>query len=237
MDKNSRDTIISGGEKCPECRFEFEEPKALVNLNRYDSIPALLNILQRKKLYLLNPETWSDKNDSELIQKYAAKKGCIVRALCFTMAYDTVWHWETYASSGCLIDFDAPSLFDVVSRVKGVRHGPVQYKAIEDAQREIKTGGINLDDIPFLKRIPYRFEKEYRLIWEGKATKNPPKVKEIPISLDIIKSITISQKLAAPLYQTIRELIEKAGIPYKCIHQTTLHRNSHWLGTFGTLVN
>jgi hypothetical protein len=153
------------------------------------------------------------------------------------MAYDTVWHWEGYAASGCLIDFNADSLLDVVSHVKGVQHKPVQYKSIEDVQKEIKSGGIKLDDIPFLKRIPYRFEKEYRIIWEGKITKNSPDVKEIPISLDIIQNITISQNLAAPQYETIKDMIEKMGIPHDRIHQTTLYRNPHWLGAFKTLVN
>ncbi len=43
-------------------------------LNRYTTLPVLLDLLQRKKLTLLNPEFWEEKNDSEIILEYKRRK-------------------------------------------------------------------------------------------------------------------------------------------------------------------
>jgi hypothetical protein len=227
---------IKPGETCPLCGTVCEEPKELLHLNHYTTIPALLGMVCREKLTLPDPKNWKDKNDSELIEKYTAKKDCIVRVLCFTTVYDTVQHWETYASSGCRIDFDAPVLLDALSHVKGLRHGPVQYKTIEDVRAKIKEGTIKTEDLPFLKRIPYRYEEEYRIIWERKVLKKARKTKEISIDLGLIKGITISQDVPAPLYKTIKALLIKAGIPENHIRHTTLVRNSHWLAVFDKML-
>ena len=53
-------------------------------LNRYTSLPILLDMLKRKRLVLLNPEFWEDKNDSEIILEYKKLKMIQnIFALCF----------------------------------------------------------------------------------------------------------------------------------------------------------
>jgi hypothetical protein len=216
--------------------METVKPGEVLYLSHYTTIPSLLDMVYRKKLTLPDPKNWKDKNDSELIEKYTEKKGCIVRILCFTSAYDTAHHWEGYAGPGCRIDFDASVLLDTLSRVKDLRHGPVQYKTIKDVRAEIKAETIKLEDLPFLKRIPYRYEEEYRIIWEGRVLKKALKTKEIPIDLGLIKGITISQDVPVSLYKTIKALLVNAGISKKHIHQTTLIRNSRWLTAFDKIL-
>lgn len=48
--------------------------KKITKLNRFTTLPVLLDLLQRQKLTLLDPKSWEDKNDSEIILEYKNKK-------------------------------------------------------------------------------------------------------------------------------------------------------------------
>ncbi len=56
----------------------------ITRLNRFTTLPVLLDLLERKKLVLLDPKSWDDKNDTEVILAYK-KKAKIENlfALCF----------------------------------------------------------------------------------------------------------------------------------------------------------
>lgn len=43
-------------------------------LNRFTTLPNLLDFLERKKLVLLDPKSWDDRNDTEVIMAYKEKK-------------------------------------------------------------------------------------------------------------------------------------------------------------------
>ena len=54
-------------------------------LNRYTSLPVLLDALVHKRLTLLSPTSWEDRNDAYYIERYKeTKKLKTVLALCFT---------------------------------------------------------------------------------------------------------------------------------------------------------
>jgi hypothetical protein len=85
----------------------------LKKLNRFTTLPVLLDLLKRKRLVLLNPATWEDKNDSEILKEYKRRKNLPnLFALCFSYGDETIHHWKTFADgiSGCCIEFDAPKL-------------------------------------------------------------------------------------------------------------------------------
>jgi hypothetical protein len=60
------------------------------HFRRYTDLPSLIQILTNRKITLLDPATWDDKNDSFFLSTYKEKKKLkSVLALCFTSASET----------------------------------------------------------------------------------------------------------------------------------------------------
>ncbi len=196
-------------------------------LNRYTTLPVLLDLLARKKVVLLDPDRWEDRNDAELISEYKSRKECgSVLAICFSSGEETIHDWKTYADgvSGCCIQFDPDSFLRSFPEEKGFRHQKVEYHRIDERFR------IEVDDIPFTKRRPYRCEEEYRIIWHGPAG---VRRKEVRVDLDSITRITVSQKMPSRVFATIKDLL--GGVQgrhgHRVIH-STLYRNKRWIRKF-----
>lgn len=203
--------------------------QSIKKLNRFTTLPVLLDLLQRKKLTLLNPELWDDKNDSAVILAYKEKKKITnLFAVCLSHGDETVHHWKTFAdgTSGCVIEFDGPKLLHIVDHIAGIRHAKVSYRKL--AQIESKDTVIDVDKMPFTKRWPYRCETEYRIIYE---TNKEDTFFEIDIPLDIIRRITISQRMPEPIYNTIKSYLKDFGGAKK-VNRSTLYENKRWIKRF-----
>jgi hypothetical protein len=200
----------------------------ITRLNRFTTLPVLLDFLERKKLVLLDPKSWDDKNDTEVILAYKEKKGIEkLFALCFTHDYETIHHWKTFAngSSGCCIEFDADKLIQIFKKAK-LRHGIVEYKKIKEAT----PNSFKIHQMPFIKRKPYECEQEYRIIWEGDTDTN---VFELDVPLDTINKITISQQMPEQVFITIKNLLKKTfDDPEKRISRSTIYENQRWINSF-----
>ena len=198
-------------------------------INRYTTLPVLLDMLKRKRLVLLDPTSWEDKNDSAIMAEYKKrKKAEKLFALCFSFGDETIHHWRTFAPgiSGCCISFSPTKLKELLEKVEGVRFGHVEYRKI----KEVKEGTIAIDEIPFTKRWPYRCEEEFRIIWEGATDEE---CFEIEFDLAMISRITISQQMPEPVYATIRNYLRDAfDNPEKRINRSTLYQNDIWIGKF-----
>ena len=94
-------------------------------LNRFTTLPVLLDRLTRRKLVLLDPSRWEDKNDSLVLLDYKSRRRLSgLFACCFCADYETVHHWKTYSNgiSGCCVQFDRPKLIGQLGRVREVRY-------------------------------------------------------------------------------------------------------------------
>lgn len=197
--------------------------------NRFTTLPVLLDILSRQKLVLLDPSTWEDKNDSEVMAQYKKRMrlGSLL-ALCGSGGDETIHHWKTFADgiSGCCVEFDLAKLAPFLDRTPGVRHGSVKYVRL----RELKEFSIPVKDMPFTKRWPYRCEAEYRILWEGQtATKDF----EIGFDLRAINRVTISQRMPEKIYATIRDSLRAAfRNPDQRINRSTIYQNKIWINKF-----
>ena len=198
-------------------------------LNRYTTLPVLLDLLQRKKLVLLNPNLWEDRNDAEIILSYQRRKGVkSIMSLCFSQGDETVHHWKTFANgtSGCCIEFNKTHLDKILKKIPGLKFGPVNYRRLADIQKN----HVPLDVIPFVKRWAYRVEEEYRLIYE---TDQDIKFFEIDIPLSIINRITISQHMPQQIFETIKKYLkDSSGDPKSKVYKSTLYENSNWINAF-----
>jgi hypothetical protein len=203
----------------------------IIKLNRFTTFPILLDLLQRKKLTLLNPTSWEDRNDAEIILEYKKRKGIKnLFALCLTHEDETVHHWKTFSngSSGCIIEFDAEKLFEILDKIPNLTHGPVSYRKLADIEKRGTV--LDIDKIPFTKRWPYRCEAEYRII---ATTEGKEKFFEIDITLDIIKRITISQQMPQEIFTTIKTYLQGLkGNPENRISRSTLYENKRWISRF-----
>ncbi|HIF9214184.1 TPA: DUF2971 domain-containing protein [Photobacterium damselae] len=201
--------------------------------NRYTDLTALIDILSKKRMVLLNPSSWDDQNDVYFMETYKDKKKLnTLLALCFTTKYETYHHWSVFApsNSGVCIRYKREGLKKCFAAVDGVKFEPVKYEEIKNLQKSQLT----LSDVPFLKRYPYKDEEEYRAIYESEQTEI---IKEVPFDLSIIDRVVLSPWLPKPLVETIKKTIKGIdGCSELQVYQTTLLSNSDWKNTLDKLV-
>lgn len=201
----------------------------MTKLNRFTTLPLLIDLLEHEKLVLIEPTTWDDKNDTLLIETYK-KKANIDKlfVMCFTYKAETIHHWKTFANgnSGCCIEFDMKKLITVFERVPQLKHGFVKYPLI----KSVDEFSIDIADIPFTKRYPYKLENEYRIIWEGKSEDS---FFEIPISIDSIRKITFAQQMPESIFHSLKRMLESRYPLLKDkINHSTIYENMEWVKKF-----
>ena len=161
-------------------------------------------MLINKRITLLDPESWEDRNDSFYVEKYKEIKNLkSVLALCFTSRAETFHHWKVFSgnSSGICVQFNKEKLLNSVSKVSGIKSDYVKYKLI----RELSSNTPALDELPFIKRKQYKDEEEFRIVYTNKSKEI--KSKNIAIDLDSIERITLSPWLPLAVSKTVKAVI------------------------------
>ena len=199
-------------------------------LNRYTDLPALIHILVSKRIALLNPQTWDDKNDSFFMSKYKeGKKAKTLLALCFTERRETYHQWRVFSngSNGVCIEFDKAKLltaFESDRRRGHILHDNVKYSTLHGMKPRTT---ITADELPFLKRFAFKDETEFRVIYVNTDKELP--VREYDIDLGWINKITLSPWMPEPLYEsskaTLKAIPDCEGL---LIARSTLVDNEKW---------
>lgn len=202
-----------------------------VSYRRYTDLPTLIQMLTNKKLTLLDPSFWDDKNDSFFLATYKEKKKLqSVLALCFTKESETYHHWRVFSSgaSGVCINFDSDKLETAFSKVEGVKFEKVNYFALSTLRENRPT----ITQLPFVKRIPYKHEKEFRALWE--STSEKVDYLNVPIDLFSITRITLSPWMHPSLRDNVVKLLKMIdGCKSIPIRRSTLTENKNWK-SYGT---
>ena len=195
-------------------------------LRRYTDLPALIYLLVERKLTLLDPQSWDDRNDSHYLSVYRDRKGLkSILAVCFTQADETYHHWRVFApgSGGVCIKFIRAKLLSAIKTQPGIRTGPVRYLRLS----ELRDLTPKVRSLPFLKRYAYSHESEFRAIYES-PTKRVPKL-DIDISLSSIDRITLSPwthpSVSNHVKATIRAIPGCSGLR---VVRSTLIGNEEW---------
>jgi len=202
-------------------------------LNRYTTLPVLIDLLRRKKLVLLSPDKWEDRNDAEVMLEYKKRRNLKhLYAVCFSEGDETIHHWTTFSSgsSGCCIAFDREKLLSAVETIDGIRTGSVKYRKL----RNLREEGIIALDMPFTKRWPYRCEEEYRVIFESEEEMAAlDGFFDIDINLRMIRKVTINQRMPEQVYLTIKGYLKQEfKNPDQKINRSTLYQNDIWISKF-----
>lgn len=159
---------------------------------RYTDKSVLRHLIKNDagRLPLRNPENWEDVNDKKTITAYKTKKRLNrLYAACFTGILDAYHHWKLYANKpeSVCIQFPCDYLRNLADRSEKVMFRAVQYIPIY----KLCDYHDKVDMWPFLKRLPYSQEVEYRLVYsDDQGSQTNEFMIELP--LESIKSIRIN---------------------------------------------
>jgi hypothetical protein len=171
-------------------------------LNRFTTLPVLLDMLSRSCITLLEPTNWEDRNDAFYLNKYKATKNLkTLLACCFSTKRETFHHWKVFSNgpSGVCIQFDSDKLLTSVETIKGTSFKMVSYRFIMTNQNP------PLGAWPFLKRHAFKDEGEFRIIYENDLREE--KAKEILFDLECIEKITLSPWMPKPIVKSVVKII------------------------------
>jgi hypothetical protein len=177
-----------------------------ISIRRYTSLPILLDILNRKCLTLLDPQSWDDKNDSHFIMLYKKKQNLkSVLALCFANTSERYHLWKIYAGGICGvgIEFNYDNLQKNYIDIEGFRSDSVKYKLVQN----LKKDNLEISQLPFLKRWAFNEENEYRIIYESSTEEITSK--DISISIDSISRIIFNPWIPISVFESIKAVIKK----------------------------
>lgn len=196
------------------------------HFRRYTDLPSLIQILTNRKITLLDPATWDDKNDSFFLSTYKEKKKLkSVLALCFTSASETYHHWRVFAPgpSGIRIHFKGPALETAIRKVDGTKFHKLNYLKVDQLRKKHPT----TLQLPFIKRFPFKAEIEYRALWESKDIVRTHL--DVPVSLDSITRITLSPWLHPSLRKNVIASLKAIdGCKSIPMWRSTLTENAAW---------
>lgn len=195
-------------------------------LRRYTDILAVLDILWHRHLVLLSPKLWDDKNDSFYIEEYARRTAnSVVMALCLTAENETYHHWRVFAgTAGACIVLRKHAFMKHVKEC-GLVCRPVIYRTIPQMEQKIRSD--NVEDLPFLKRYPFRHEKEYRVLYGSIFADQISQ--DLPLPLELIDRIVLSPWTPVPLYVTLKEIVRTIpGCEAMRVHRSLLTDNERW---------
>jgi len=193
------------------------------SLHRYTSIQNAVQMLETRALTLRSPAYWEDRNDAFALELYARRiRAKSVLACCFTQASETYHHWKVFAKDGVCIEFSKERFLHAFDRIADVKLGTVQYREI----RKLAKAPPRVEQLPFLKRYPYRDENEFRIVYSGREVLEE---RSFAFPLSSVRRITLSPWL--PVEQVAREKVaikRIAGCARLPVYRSTVLDNRDW---------
>ncbi len=195
-------------------------------LRRYTDLTALIYLLHKRKITLLDPTSWDDKNDSYYLAQYKEKRRLkSVLALCLMQSDERYHHWSVFAPgpSGVCIKFNREKVLAAVRKHSHIHMQPVTYMTLS----EIRRAKIKIADLPFLKRHAFEHEDEFRIIFTSKAARLS--TLDISIPLSCVEKITLSPWMYSGLSRYVKQTLWAInGCEDLDIVRSTLISNEEW---------
>lgn len=196
-------------------------------IRRYTTISAVINLLRRRELALLDPATWDDRNDRYFMDLYKEQRGVIgLYALCAATCNETYHHWRVFtgAADGACVEIKRAPLERALSRLGNIRCEEIDYLKLEEVDA---LSAADVMRLPFVKRYAFKPEDEYRII----AETHDPQASAMGIRLPIswISKITLNPWLPGPLAESVIQTLHT--IPYckkLVVQRSHLIDNARW---------
>ena len=168
---------------------------------------------------------WKDISERASLEAYEDLKSLTrnsLRLACFTQAPETYHHWNLYARKGLCFILRREQVEEQASQV-GIRCQSVEYTKVASLK------DTNLESWPFLKRLPYQDEQEYRLISDAGDN-------SIQLTPDSVERIYLSPWLSAKQENEVRDMVrgrysDANGCAIK-VSKTTILENEQWIKYF-----
>ena len=200
--------------------------KTRPRLLRYTHLAAAIHLLREETITLLNPASWDDKNDAYYMDRFRqCKNAGTVLALCFAEGYERYHHWKVFANgpNGVCIRFDKERLLSSLPPSGEIIRGPVEYVPVQNITKK----DLNEAKLPFMKRTPYKDEKEYRLIYV--EVDHTIDSRDFQVSLSSISQITLSPWMPAQLADSVKQFLQPICRPHKIqISHSNLLNSERW---------
>jgi hypothetical protein len=201
--------------------------KTTPRLRRYTDLSAAIHILQTKSLTLTDPDRWDDGNDRFSMAEYKKRRGLqSLLAMCFADCGETYHHWRVFTEgkSGVCFELDKIAFLESLDALDGFEYRKVDYRRLN-----ILSGnpGWNVADLPFIKRAPYKPEKELRVIF----CSDDSSIDAVPVPIEPrwIKSIRLSPWMPKPLHDAVRRTLKKIdGFETLPVQSTSLIGSDTW---------
>lgn len=192
---------------------------------RYTDLASLLDMLRRKTVTLLRPDTWDDRNDRLMMETYARSLELkTLLALCLTSRGETYHHWKVFTdkSNGVCIHFRRDKFIETM-RAAGAKVEKVEYLKLQ----ELVSDDHPIETLPFLKRFGFGDEGEYRVVYENESAED--RLKQVQIDLDIIERVSLSPWMPKPIFESVRTIIEaqRQGATFRVEHSSLID-NRRW---------
>jgi len=201
------------------------EPKMIIR--RYISISATLHLLRTGELFLLDPQTWDDRNDRYFMSLYkAARQRQSLYALCGTLANETYHHWRVFtgSSDGACLEIHRLPFEAHLRTLDGVRFGPMEYLDLKEMEQ---LGPTDADRLPFLKRLGFKAENEYRVIADSNEPQAPAMT--IPVDLSWVGRVHINPWLPQTLADSVKATLRSIpGCEKLSVTRSALIENTRW---------
>jgi hypothetical protein len=158
--------------------------------SRYTNFAAAIHMLRTSTITLFNPAAWDDTNDAHFMAEYKRYRNArAVLALCFTESDEKYHHWRVFSHGrdGVRIEFDKLKLMEGWNNDPAIRFGQMDYIKVDNLRRETP---LEIERLPFVKRLPYGDEREFRVIFV--EMNEPIQHKSYSIDISCIRRITLS---------------------------------------------
>ena len=203
-------------------------------LRRYTDVLSVIDIVRERRLTLLSPQAWPDRNDALGLELYRKITGAVaVYASCLTDAAETSHHWQIFSNHnhGVCVVFDKDKLTSAFDEAD-VKHGPMQYRTLKEIR---ETEGLDISSLPFLKRDTFKAEKEYRAISTNTLGLIAPTSVHVPIQIDCISKIVIGPTVPRPLGMTLKSVIREQSLSSELrVTFSALWNNRSWNNVMNT---
>jgi hypothetical protein len=142
------------------------------------------------------------------LYKEAKHKSGGLYGLCAAQCSETYHHWRVFTNGaeGACIEIYRENLETALKLTAGVRFEPVKYLSLGEVDRLSKG---DIDRLPFVKRVAFFDEDEYRIVVETDKPQAP--VFYIDFDLHWIKRIHLNPWLPKTIAGTMKKIIQ--GIP------------------------